>query len=257
MKKHHELVARLLFEDWLAEQLPGANIKWTESEDPHPDWYLSINSDEYWVEATTIVPIVRHGRNLILEPSLSASIHDFVDRIESQAKAAGILHGGYVLACGPMPRRGGFRDKIAAAAIQYIDDTSQLDRAQPLVLDDSGEYRIEIQKLSNFRDYLVEMVDLSFVSEAQTNQDFAAQLHQMISRKARKYAHHTVPTVLLLLDGFHIVDEDTWLAAAKEVDELEKFEAVFRIKPANSPLLLFSQSNLWPPAQLPPAWPSI
>jgi hypothetical protein len=247
MKKHHELVARIVFDDWLKDQLPSAAIRWNDSEAPHPDWYLSINDDEYWVEATTIVPRVRHGRNLILEPSLSASIHDFVDEIEDQAKASGILHGGYVLSCGPMPRRSSYRDRIVAAATRYIRDTAQLDRCEPLVLDVSGEYSVQIQKLSNTRDYLAEMVDLSFVSEAETNQDFSAQLHEMIKRKAKKYAIHSAPTILLLLDGFHIVDGAIWQAASKEVDELEEFEAVFRIKPANPPLLLFSKFDSWPP----------
>ncbi len=246
MKKHHERVSQTLFDDWLKGTLAGQSIRWSDSPDPHPDWFLYIDDLEFGVEATTIVPTVKQGRNLVLEPSVSASIHDFIDQVEEMARSEGILRGGYTIALGPMPSGRAFRDRISNAILDYIRQTKDFDRAEPEIVDNSGEYICEVQKVSNARNYLAEWIDLGVRSETEINDDLATRLRDMIGRKSERYVEFSLPTVLLLLDGFHIAEPVKWIEYARKVDAIKKFEAVFRIKPANKPLLLYARLGTWP-----------
>lgn len=248
MKKPHERVSKMLFDEWLRQTFTSQSISWSEPPEPNPDWFLYLNGIEYWVETTTIVPTVKHGRHIVLEHSLFASIHDFVDQVEAEAISEGILCGGYAIALGPLPGGRAFRDRISSAVIEYIRQTKALNVAKPLIIDDSGEYIFEVRKVSNSRNYLAEWIDLGARSNTEIDDDFAARLGDMIERKAERYANFSAPTILLLLDGFHIVDREKWLDYARKIDGIKQFEAVFRIKPANNPLLLYAKSDSWPGA---------
>jgi len=134
MKKRQERVAMIELDRWLRRTFPTKSISWSEISDPHPDWYLTIDNDSYGVEATTIVPKVKAGKSLVLEPSISASIGDFIDEVESKAISRGILSGGYAIALGHIPGGRKSRERISSAILDYIEQTKEMQSAESLVL---------------------------------------------------------------------------------------------------------------------------
>jgi hypothetical protein len=250
MKKRHEELTRAEFDAWLGDQFPGQHARWMEppSQEPRPDWFLNINTTEYAVEATSIVPTVKEGRRTVLEFSISAAIGDFIDAIQEQAFAEGILHGAYAIGLGPMPNNRALRARVTSSVLDFIRSTKDQPTSDLVILDHVGDCDIIVQKLHMGLDYLAEYIDLGTKSEAEVTEDFRAQFAASIERKSSLYQGFSRPVVLLLLDGFHIVDTRVWLEAAHSVAATSTFAAVFRIKPANPPLLLAANSRDWPPS---------
>ena len=247
MKGRHEEIARSEFADWLTQSLPDAKLSWYEPPQgqDHPDWYLDLNESTYAVEATTIVPTISEGKNTVLEPSISAALGDFIDRIEAKARSEGCLVGAYAVAIGPMPNDRKVRQRVSSRILDFLRETRDETASKPRIVDRVGQYVVEVQKFHLGLNYLVELVDLPARSESETNEDFRHQLKKQIDRKSTHYAGFENPVLLLLLDGFHIVDPSEWRDAASSLLSSGEFDAVFRIKPANKPLLLCSQSPIW------------
>lgn len=247
MKRRHEEIARSEFADWLLESVPGSDVSWREppAGQDHPDWYLDLNGTTYAVEATTIVPTIGDGKNTVLEPTISAAIGDFIDRVEAKANAEGCLVGAYAVSLGPMPNSRKVRERVSSRILEYVRATKDQPIAELRTVDHVGGHAVEVQKFHMGRNYLAEMIDLGTRSESEVREDFRDRLRTQVERKSARYTSFENPVLLLLLDGFHIVDPEDWLDAASSIPSISQFEAVFRIKPVNKPLLLFSESQMW------------
>ncbi len=247
MKKRHEQLARSEFENWLRPRFPGEDMRWEEppNSDPRPDWYLFLNHVQYAVEATSVVPTVTLGKSTVLEGSISAGIGDFIDDVQRRAEDEGILQGAYAIAIGPMPNHRATRRRITEGILQFIRRTRDLGMTDPVSIGRVGQYDVTIQKMHAGGNYLAETVDLGIRSDAEVAEDFRLQLRSSVERKASRYAGFRSPVILLILDGFHIVDASEWLSAPASIEAISVFDAVFRIKPANPPLLMASRGSIW------------
>jgi len=245
MKKRHEELSKNEFDRWLRTLKIFSSIEWVEPSEPHPDWQLLLDGKLWFVEATTIVPTVEQGKNQIMEPTVTASISDFIDEVEDLARSEDCLSGAYTVAVGPMPSRHSFRKQIAAKSLDYIRSTKELSKAPPHIIGEYGEYVYETEKHHNSKNYVAEIIDLRFRSNVEIDDDLTAQLSMMMDRKADRYSGSSEAVLLLLLDGFHVASPDVWKNVVSSSDSARRFEAVFRIKPANDPFLLYSKMGYW------------
>lgn len=246
MKPHEEL-ARSEFERWLNKQFPAQDIIWVNppTSEPRPDWYVTFENVMYGVEATSVVPNVNQGKSLVLESSISGDIGEFLKEIERKALAEGILVGSYGIAIGPIPNNQDRRKQITSRVLEYLRTTMDQSKAEPAFIDHVGEYDITVQKFYPGQNYLAELTDLGTRSDVEVIEDFQQKVRASLERKASLYKNFGLPVILLVLDGFHIVDPTIWVETASTIKASSSFEAVFRIKPANPPLLLFTLNDIW------------
>jgi hypothetical protein len=249
MKKRHEEIARSEFANLIAKSFTDSRVSWHEPPrgQDHPDWYLDFNGTRYAVEATTIVPNIGDGRGVILEPSITASIGDFIAGVEARAIKEGSLIGAYAVSLAPMPNNRKIQDRVASRILGHLRATKDLPTTELCTVDSIGGQPVEMQKFHMGGNYLAELIHLGTRSEVEIRDNLCKQLRAQVERKSARYEGCADPVVLLLLDGFHIADPKDWLDAAATISSIGRFDAVFRIKPANRPLLLFSQSPEWKP----------
>jgi hypothetical protein len=77
--------------------IPSTWEEVTQQNEP-PDYYLSLDNTKFAVEDTSLTELVSVGTSSSLSHSIiSMFFRQFVDKVESEAKAGGYLQGNYLV----------------------------------------------------------------------------------------------------------------------------------------------------------------
>jgi hypothetical protein len=254
MKRHEQLV-KSEFDVWLARKCAPAGYSW-EDVSPNlqrPDWFLSLGGRHYAVEATTVVPPAGPGPNRVLEPTISASLDEFVNGVEARARAEGVLAGAYVLSLCPLPRNPRLMRALEAEILEYVRATQSLTQADPVSFGHVGDHDLTIRKVHSATSYIAEIISYPVWGHHQIRAELVAQVHSALDRKARLLANTAEPILLLVLDAFMFSEEDDWRAAVSSSPSVDHFAAIYVIRPGSEPLLLYADLAQWPLTEPPTA----
>jgi len=143
--KPEEEHAKKTFLTYLADRigLYSATIK--EGKEP-PDYFLTINDQEYALEITTIMLNVTLGSKNIPEFGYVSFIDEIEKEIEAEAKKRGILDGTYLI-CSFGPFKKLSKSKIKDNAIEYIKKHQNIEKGHWQTIYKEGDRKIEILKV--------------------------------------------------------------------------------------------------------------
>jgi hypothetical protein len=115
MPSASEIKCRDAFDLALREHLPSATLEWNDGPDP-PDFSLSIDSQSYAVEVTTIMRTLTMGRKPMSMPAVVQHLVGLVREAEIRVRDANLLRGTFVVHCPrPIERMGERREELIAS----------------------------------------------------------------------------------------------------------------------------------------------
>lgn len=240
-----EEVCRQSFDSYLRSS--GARqVAWRKGEDP-PDYYVRVDGITYGVEATTVMEMVTVDSMQFPVASIHAAIHDFVGEVERQALLEGTLSGHYVIAVPrPLASFARFRSRLTERALDYIRRTTHEDSGSAGVLlhQAGGDWTIQkaIGSLCTVST-IGPITALGF--EAGFKQEACRLLEMVITRKARKLAHLSVPSVLLVLNEYRIIESWHYQECVPGLASLEDFHTIFIVDDEAAGYVLSSKGAGW------------
>ncbi len=245
MKQPHEERCKGEFDKLVRNIFPYSQIAWAEAKDDPPDWFLTIDSVRYAVEATTIVEFLASTGYKLSSVDISASLHRFVKSIEKSAIKEGILNGAYIVALCPIPNFARNRCKLHDDLMRYIRDTRDLPDADEYILGYVGHQRISIKKIHDNKNYVAEGISFGAKWEGDAQKDLAQFISQALSQKVDKLRHITDPIILLLLDEYHYSLIADWNSAINSCGNRVQFEVICRVVSDEPSTILWSRSSNW------------
>ena len=245
MKQPHEERCKVEFDKLARNIFPHSQLVWEEVKDDPPDWFLTIDSVRYAVEATTIVELLASTDYELSSVDVSASLHGFVKSIEKSAIKENILNGAYLITLCPIPNFAQNRRKLHNDLMDYIRNTRDLPNADEYTLGYVGHQRISIKKISGNKNDVTEGIFFGDKLEVDAQKDLAQFISQALSQKADKLRRITDPIILLLMDEYQYSFIADWNSAVNSCENRVQFDVICRVTPNEPSTILWSRSPNW------------
>jgi len=219
------------------------DICWTEGAEP-PDYYLNIGNKRFAVEVTNLMEEVNIGGQEMSHLGFRSTILRFIKRVEEEARQNGILNGAYVVNFKPHDDFGKKKSKIKKEILDYIQETQNSPDAIRKHLLGQGRLSWYIKKDNNTKKYLTcGTFDAKWEGQAQT--ELCLLLEKVIKGKSRKLNRIKLPKILLILDRYVWLDEESWEQCYDKLSLTKKFHTVFRASKVNQNCILYSIEPSW------------
>jgi len=254
MKRADEELCKTQFETFLRGFFAPAEMNWMEVDQLYepPDYYLLLAGARFAVEVTTLLERVLVGDGSLLPHAvISRILQDFVENVETTARAEGCLHGDYLVAfLTPIDNFANFRDEIQRRLLDYIRSTSSLERS-PLeivferIVPQQRPQQCGIQKVGSKLDRVVSGGPVWAKWEGDAAVDLCGLLNQSLDTKVDKLRDITVPKILLLLDKYMFADQEMYEKCMPRTSSLGSFHTVFVVQGNERGFIFYSQRSDW------------
>ncbi len=249
MKRRHEEIAKSEFDALIRWLFPNVPIAWEDVpqvQEP-PDWYLTIGSSRYAVEATSIVEYILICDEQVPSSSIAISLHRFIDEVEAISIQQGILTGAYVVWFCPVPDFSARKAEIRRRLLDYIRDTQNAPAAPRTDVLEVGDQVISIQKFHNEGRFVAECISFTARAkiESEVQRELSNALAAVLEDKATKLLRVCKPVILLILDAYYYADISQWFQAVSESLLRNAFHSICRIAPPDPAVILWSVDPKW------------
>jgi hypothetical protein len=211
-----------------------------------------LGSARFAVEVTTLLEKVLVGNGLPLPHAvISKILQDFVENVETTARAEGCLHGDYLVAFPtPIDNFADVRGEIQGRLLDYIRSTGSLERS-PLeivfegIVPQQTPQQCRIQKVGNKLDRVVSGGPVWAKWEGDATVDLCGLLNQSLDTKVDKLRDITAPRILLLLDEYMFADQEMYEKCIPRISSLGSFHTVFVVQGNERGFVFYSQRSDW------------
>ena len=228
MVRVNESHARDVFRTMLHE-LGTTTQHWRRGREP-PDFYLRTADRSYAVEVTRVMEVHQVGNQSSTTQGVRHALNVLARRIDSAAKARGVLSGTYVLRLVPIPELSRREPEILERALLYISDTRDLASAPAGILGLGTLARhVTIKKVDARHAQVVAGIGIGPLKRDSTVvSDLQRLVGASVEDKRAKLRRTRLPRILLLVDSYIYGEARHWREAVATLD-LTGFHTIARI----------------------------
>jgi hypothetical protein len=209
-----------------------------------PDYYLSLGNTKYAVEVTQLRELTSIGNKTRSDLDFLVPVTQFIEEVEGEARAIGILTGAYSVRVEPLDDFGKLKQRIRREITDYLRSTQNMSSAGERVIIEKDNSRWEITKRHADRTYLsCGTTDGKCHGEA--IRDLSTLLDRVLITKARKLAAIPKPWILLIADRYPWLDHSGWHESAIGLKSIGDFHTVFLVSGDRGDHVLHSQNIDW------------
>jgi hypothetical protein len=243
--REDEEVCKAAFHAFLTARYDLADIVWKNGDRKKPpDYYLSLGGTKYAVEVTQLWELSSIGNKPLSDLDILVTVRRFLEEIEREASASGILTGAYSVRFKPLNNFGKLQQQIEGEITDYLRSTQNMSSAAERVIVEEDNSRWEIKKLHADRTYLsCGFTDGKWHGEA--IRDLSTLLDRVLITKARKLAAIPKPWILLIADRYPWLDHSDWHESAIGLKSIGDFHTVFLVSGDKGNHVLYSQNIDW------------
>lgn len=249
MRKNEEF-CKDSFNNFLVNKLGLYPSNRRKGENP-PDYYFTLNRQDYAVEVTTIMLNVISTAKPMPQLSFHSALSDFTEEIMEEAKNQGILNGTYYLYFfGPFDKFTKAKKSIKKSALSYIDKSQSITTGDWKIIYQSGERKCEIFKTGTSSD----KVSLGGIAspdygkwEGEYEEEACRILLEWTLIKRKKLKNVKQPKILILLDNYPFSDlsKGIYKKCKLEPDILNFYHSIFIVEPDGSGYFIHSKEKNW------------
>jgi hypothetical protein len=245
LSRPDEEYCKTVFTEFLKSVDSTSQISWREPAQDPPDYYLTIDRDNFAVEVTQLMETYEVGNLKMPSVGMNHALVNFCRRLEKIATNEGLLQGSYCLHLEPIPDLKSKEEEIINKALKYMGRTRSFEIAGSEDLVVYQHNRIAIQKYGNSAN-LLEWIDTSGNAKwpGDIKDDIADIFRDVMVAKKEKMINVNEDKILLLLDRYSLADNNDW----KEVvnpDLCIGFHSVALIAHDATTTILHSRNNAW------------
>jgi hypothetical protein len=245
VKSPTEEFCRSEFAAFLRRTSDSVSAEWKDGDEP-PDFYLSLNGEQYAVEVTTLLEQLPVGAGQLPVRAITATLWSFVEEIERTARDSGYLHGTYIIHFSKaIDDLRNVRESIKQVLLAYIENTQDLSDAPDQVAYEHGPQRCVIKKVHNQADQIHKAGPVNFKWQGEAAEDICQLLQDRLSEKDRKLRGVFLPKILLLYDAYHFADQAMYRECLSNLPILGVFYAVFVARSNRDSFMLYTQNGSW------------
>ena len=254
MKRADEEFCKAQFDAFVKKFFAPSEVIWQEvaQQDEPPDYYLFLSNAKFAVEVTTLLEKVSVGTSSSLPHDVISDIlQQFVDEVETIARARGYLRGDYLVSFStPIDDFAVVQDSIRGKLLEYIRRTSSLDRT-PLeivferTVPQQRPQQCGIQKVGSKRNRVLLGGPAWFKWEGHAAIDICDLLNESLDTKADKLNAVTDPKILLLVDVYRFADPEMYRGCISQLSALSSFHTIFVVQGEKRGFVLHSQNSNW------------
>jgi hypothetical protein len=232
MKSESEEFCKDSFDTYLRKVALIFSPHWEEvqQEAEPPDFFLSINSTRYAVEATMLI----HKLDVETKNHLPLrTIGDFLDKfikneIEQVVRSNGYLRGAYTVV---FPKPIGNFNKVKGAIqrelLSYISNTQAVTKCAPRTVYKEGRQECRIEKSHDKADKVVTSRPVISKWEGEALDEAKQLLNDRVDEKGRRLLNISNPKILLLHNKYLFADSETYKTCISDVPSRHFFHTIF------------------------------
>ena len=249
MRKDEEF-CKEIFNNFLVNNLGLQPSNWREGEDP-PDYYFTLNGQDYAVEVTTIMMKVISADKPIPQVLFHSALKELGEEIMEESKNQRILKGTYYLYFfGPFDKFSKAKKSIKKAALNYIDKTQNLTTGDWKIIYQSRGRKCEIFKTGTTSDKvsLAGIVSPDYGKwEEEYEEEACRLLLEWILIKKQKLKDIKKPKILILLDNYPFSDlsKNIYKKCKLDPDILNFYHSIFIVEPKGVGYFVHSNEKAW------------
>jgi hypothetical protein len=244
MKSPYEELCKSRFGDFLSKNSISSVQDWREGEEP-PDFYLSMDGNDYAVEVTNLMEQLNVGRTKLPIIGIIKSLKVCVDEVEKIARDRSILHGTYIVTFSkPIDNFRSVRIPLQTTLLQYIENTQESTDALEQTAFRSGRQTCSIKKLHSQANQIRMHGPTISKWEGEAAEGICALLEDRIEDKRQKLQNISQPKILLLYDLYHFADPIMFSNCVSGFSALTHFDTIFVVQSNADGFILYSQNPL-------------
>lgn len=230
-KRDDEEWACQAFLDFLRNSYPAVRFtcRPVPPEEEPPDFWLETQTRNIAVEVTAIWDQITLGGKQVSSAILWCWARTLLKEIEESAAKEVPFQGKYVVEVQASRLRWQAREQIKEAIIRFISSNPQTETADPSRNFDILPGGWTIERCSSDRRSLQLVVPGATKWEGELTTELARLVSEIVHRKDSKLSKRGCPYILLLLDQYHLADEDTWESIGRQLQLPKSCSMVARI----------------------------
>lgn len=243
--REDEEKCKAAFHAFLTARHDLADIVWKDGDRKKaPDYYLLLGNTKYAIEVTQLRELTSIGNKTWSYLNSLVPVTRFIEEVEGEARASGILTGAYSVKVEPLDDFGKLKQRIRREITDYLRSTQNMSSAAERVIVEEDNSGWEIRKHHADRTYLsCGTTDSKWRGEA--IRELSTLLDQVLITKARKLAAIPKPWILLLADRYPWLDHSDWHESAIGLKSIGDFHTVFLVSGDKGNRVLHSQNIDW------------
>ncbi len=231
------------FDTFLRLHYADNNIVWSDGDEP-PDYYLELCGSKFAVEVTSVLEKATLGNKNIDHLEIDISIKRFIEDIQKDAIAEGLLKGAYIVRYKPLSDFSKQKQVIITRIKDYLQRTQNVSAAPAEDIVGQGHLRWYIWKVHSEKSYLTRTTgDAKWEGEAAN--ELCDLLNKALETKVKKLGTISLPKILLLHDRFAWIDTGEWRQYLTKLSYVDNFHTIFLVSEKSDNSILNSIESSW------------
>ena len=188
------------FNSFLVDIKRCENVQWEKGDEP-PDYYLSIGSNKYAVEVTTIMDILKVAEKEFPILSILNSMRQLTKSIEQKALDQNILQGHYFIKFNrPFPNFGRIKKVLEKRILDFLSKTTNFSKSSEINVFEQNSFKCIVKKINRSLSVIGFIGPTRVKYEEEIQAEACRLFNRLVSLKAKKLQKIQFGKILLLLN---------------------------------------------------------